>query len=95
MARQYCFNYTADVERRTGMFSQPISRESGADFEITFFSIFLYLGYFYLNVSVFVEVAKSVLEKADAAGCCFEVPNGRLKLLNEEVQNSSSCFLMK
>lgn len=60
-----------------------------------FFSIFLYLGYFYLNVSVFVEVAKSVLEKADAAGCCLEIPNDRLKLLNEEVQNSSSCFLIK
>lgn len=49
------------------------------------FSIFLYLGSFYLHVSVFVEVVKSVLEKAGAAGCCLEIPKGRLKLgKNEE-----------
>lgn len=48
------------------------------------FSFFLYLGSFYLHVSVFVEVAKSVLDKAGAAGCCLEIPNGRLKLLTWE-----------
>lgn len=83
MARQYCFNYTADVGRRTGNFSQPVSWETGVDFERTCF-LYLYLGSFYLHVSVFVEVAKSVLEKAGAAGCCLEIPNGRLRLLTLE-----------
>jgi len=100
MARQNCFNYTADV-------LSTVSRESGAEFERTFFFLSLSLFWIFLFASVcFCKSCKKCNGESRCSWLLLRKTQRQIKAsnlgLNEEVQNfwslhfqRSSYFLIK
>lgn len=84
------FNYTADVERRTGMFSQPISWESGADFERTFFLDLSLFRIFLFECVCFCRSCKKCAGESRCSWLLLRKTQRQIKASNLGIKRGSS-----